>query len=106
MINIITTERIPIRLWLDDIEPGALKQAKDIANLPFAAHHIAIMPDCHEGFGMPIGGVLATRGVVVPNAVGVDIGCGMCALRTSVESISMSKLIKIAEDIRKFRKTH
>jgi tRNA-splicing ligase RtcB len=56
-----------------------MEQAKNLANLPFAFKHIAIMPDCHEGYGMPIGGVLATRAVVVPNAVGVDIGCGMLA---------------------------
>ena len=49
----------------------ALNQAKNIANLPFAFRHVAIMPDCHEGYGMPIGGVLATHGYIVPNAVGV-----------------------------------
>jgi tRNA-splicing ligase RtcB len=84
MNNILTSERIPIKLWLDDIEPGALAQAKNLANLPFAFKWIAIMPDCHEGFGMPIGGVLATDGMIVPNAVGVDIGCGMYAAQTSL----------------------
>jgi len=58
---------------------------KNLANLPFAFKHIAIMPDSHQGYGMPIGGVLATKGVVIPNAVGVDIGCGMCAVRTSLK---------------------
>jgi tRNA-splicing ligase RtcB (3'-phosphate/5'-hydroxy nucleic acid ligase) len=101
MISTITTERIPIKMWLDDIEPGALQQAKDIANLPYAAHHVAVMPDCHQGFGMPIGGVLATRGVVIPNAVGVDIGCGMCALRTSLVQISRTRIVKIVDDIKK-----
>ena len=81
MKKIITTEKIPIMLWLEDIEQGAMNQARNMANLPFAFKHIAIMPDSHEGYGMPIGGVLATRDVVVPNAVGVDIGCGMCALK-------------------------
>lgn len=71
-MQVITTERIPLKLWLDDLEPGALQQAQDLAKLPFAFHHIALMPDAHLGYGMPIGGVLATSGVVVPNAVGVN----------------------------------
>ena len=88
-------------MWLDEIEPGAMQQAKDIANLHYAAHHVAIMPDCHQGFGMPIGGVLATREVVIPNAVGVDIGCGMCARRTSLDKVSPTNLMKIVEKIKK-----
>ena len=100
MIRTINTEKIPIKLWLDDIEEGAMQQARDIANLPFAAHHVAIMPDAHQGFGMPIGGVLATRGVVIPNAVGVDIGCGMCAQRTSLSHVSQSDLVSIVNKIR------
>ncbi len=79
------------------MEPGAMAQAKNLANLPFAFRHIAIMPDSHEGFGMPIGSVLATREVVIPNAVGVDIGCGMCAIRTSLKEISKNELRKILE---------
>ena len=101
MVRTITTGRIPIKLWLDDIEPGAMQQAKDIANLHHAAHHVAIMPDAHQGFGMPIGGVLATREIVIPNAVGVDIGCGMCALRTSLEKVSQTDLMRIVERIKR-----
>jgi len=56
MVKTIETERIPIKLWLDDIEEVALEQAKNIANFPFSFHHIAIMPDAHPGYGMPIGG--------------------------------------------------
>lgn len=82
-------------MWLEDIEDGALEQAKNLANLPFAFKHIAIMPDSHQGFGMPIGGVLATKGVIVPNAVGVDIGCGMCAVKTSLTEINKETLKKI-----------
>lgn len=93
MKKVITTERHPIKLWLDDIESGALEQAKNLANLPFVFKHIAIMPDAHQGYGMPIGGVMATRGVVIPNAVGVDIGCGMCAVRTSLTEVSNLDLL-------------
>jgi len=100
MRQVISTEKIPIKLWLEDIEEGALDQARNMANLPFVFKHIAIMPDSHQGYGMPIGGVLATKGVVVPNAVGVDIGCGMCALKTNLDSISTETLKKIMSGIR------
>ncbi len=73
-MEVVATEKIPIKMWLKDIEDEALAQAKNLANLPFAFKHIAIMPDSHVGYGMPIGGVLATKGVIIPNAVGVDIG--------------------------------
>ena len=88
-------------MWLDDIEDGALEQAKNLANLPFAFNHIAIMPDSHQGYGMPIGGVLATKGVIIPNAVGVDIGCGMCAVKTTLTNIDQDQLKKIMNEIRK-----
>ncbi|WP_238718994.1 RtcB family protein [Pelagihabitans pacificus] len=97
----LTTERIPIKLWLDDIEPDALIQARNLANLPFAFRHIPLMPDCHQGYGMPIGAILATKEVVVPNAVGVDIGCGMCAMRTSVRDLGTSDLKKVLSAARK-----
>jgi tRNA-splicing ligase RtcB len=100
MEKVIGTERIPIKLWLKDIDEGALQQAKNMANLPFAFKHISIMPDSHEGYGMPIGGVLATKDVIIPNAVGVDIGCGMCALKTSLTDISTDRLKKIMSRIR------
>ncbi len=73
----------PIKLWLSDLEDKALEQAINVANLPFVHKHVAIMPDGHMGYGMPIGGVLATNGVVIPNAVGVDIGCGMGAMHSN-----------------------
>ncbi len=97
----IETEKIPIYLWLDDIEKGALEQARHLANLPFAFHHVAIMPDAHQGYGMPIGGVLATVDAVIPNAVGVDIGCGMCAVRTSLTEVPLDLLKKAMTGIRR-----
>ena len=100
MRELIESEKIPIKSWVRDIEQGALEQAKNLANLPFAFKHVALMPDCHEGYGMPIGGVLATRNVVIPNAVGVDIGCGMCALQTSLKDIQPKKLQKIINRIK------
>lgn len=100
MKRVVNTESKPIKLWLDDIEDGAMQQAKNLANLPFIYKHLAIMPDSHQGYGMPIGGVLATKGVVVPNAVGVDIGCGMCAVKTSLTAISNNDLINVVERIK------
>jgi tRNA-splicing ligase RtcB len=97
MKQVITTEKKPIKLWLDKIDAEALAQARNLANLPFTFSHVAIMPDSHVGYGMPIGGILATKGVVIPNAVGVDIGCGMCAVKTNRKSIIKPKLEKILE---------
>lgn len=102
MKQVITTENVPIKLWLDDIEDGAMGQARNLANLPFVYKHIAVMPDAHFGYGMPIGGVIATEDVIIPNAVGVDIGCGMCALKTSLTDISTNKLKTILSGIRKY----
>jgi tRNA-splicing ligase RtcB len=87
---------------LSDLEDGALAQAKNLANLPFAFRHVAIMPDSHQGYGMPIGSILAAKNVVVPNAVGVDIGCGMCALLTELKDISKEQfkdVLKIAREL-------
>lgn len=101
MEKLVTSERLPIKLWLDDIEEGAFEQAKNLANLPFAFKHIAIMPDSHQGYGMPIGGVLAAIDAIIPNAVGVDIGCGMCSLKTSLREIDRENLKKVMSFIRK-----
>jgi tRNA-splicing ligase RtcB len=100
MIKSVFTNGLEIKLWTDDIEKGAYKQILNLANHPYAIKHIAIMPDCHEGFGMPIGGVMATTGVVIPNAVGVDIGCGMSAVRTSLTEISTNDLKSTLSRIR------
>lgn len=101
MKHVISTERKPIKLWLEDIEPGALAQAKNLANLPFAFKHIALMPDSHQGYGMPIGSILATTSAVIPNAVGVDIGCGMCAQKTNLTHLSVAQLKAILSVARK-----
>jgi tRNA-splicing ligase RtcB (3'-phosphate/5'-hydroxy nucleic acid ligase) len=95
MQQVLDTEAKPIKLWLSDIEAEALAQARNLANLPFTWGHVAVMADAHPGYGMPIGSVLATKGVVVPNAVGVDIGCGMCAVRTSLTRIDQDQLKRI-----------
>lgn len=98
----VNTEKVPIKMWLEDIEDGAMKQIVNLANLPFVFQWVAIMPDSHQGYGMPIGGVSATQGVVIPNAVGVDIGCGMCAVKTNLntEQLPVETLKRIMGRIR------
>lgn len=100
MIKSVTTNSLEIKLWADDIEKGAYRQILNLSQHPHAKKHIAVMADCHEGFGMPIGGVLATSSVVIPNAVGVDIGCGMSAVRTNFPDIKTDDLKKIMSGIR------
>ena len=73
----------PVKIWTDKVEESAMRQIENLTALPFLFHHLAIMPDVHAGMGMPIGGVLACEDAVIPNAVGVDIGCGMCAVKTN-----------------------
>lgn len=73
----------PVKIWTNDVEESAMRQIENLTTLPFLHHHLAIMPDVHAGMGMPIGGVLACVDAVIPNAVGVDIGCGMCAVKTN-----------------------
>ena len=77
----------PIKIWLkgeSDIEESCLEQAYNLSNLPFIYKWVSLMPDTHAGMGMPIGGVIATEGVIIPNAVGVDIGCGMVFASTNI----------------------
>lgn len=99
-MQVINAGRVPIKLWLDDIEDGAMEQAINLANLPFVHKWVAIMPDSHQGYGMPIGGVLATKGVIIPNAVGVDIGCGMGAVKTTIKGIGTDTLKSIMGRVR------
>lgn len=72
--------KVPVRVWLESeeqLEESCLAQAVHLAKLPFVYRWVSLMPDTHTGKGMPIGGVIATRNVIIPNAVGSDIGCGM-----------------------------
>ena len=80
----IEGERLPILSWTPDLEPGALAQARNCANLPPAFHHVAVMADGHQGYGVPIGAVLAFKDALSPYAVGNDIGCGMALVATGL----------------------
>ncbi len=82
------TFHVPIKVWLESkekLEDSCREQAMNLARLPFLHHWVCLMPDTHAGMGMPIGGVIAAKNAVIPNAVGTDIGCGMCFAATNVK---------------------
>ena len=83
-ISQTNAQQMPMQSWCPEIEDSALKQIHNLAMHPAVRHHVAVMPDCHAGLGMPIGGVIAVEDAVIPSAVGVDIGCGMVAVETDV----------------------
>ena len=85
MYTAVEGARVPIRMWADpaSVEEQAMRQLHNVANLPWV-HGVAVMPDVHYGKGATVGSVIAMRDAVSPAAVGVDIGCGMSAVRTSL----------------------
>lgn len=89
-MNKIETDNIDIHSWCPDIEDEAMEQMKFISSLPYV-RHCALMPDAHLGMDMPIGGVVATENVIVPNMVGADIGCGMCAMKSNLNVDELTK---------------
>jgi tRNA-splicing ligase RtcB len=92
----INGDRVPIRLWASahEVETDAIRQLKAVASLPWVAHHVAVMPDVHVGKGATVGSVIALRGAVAPAAVGVDIGCGMAAVKTSLTAEDLPDSLK------------
>jgi tRNA-splicing ligase RtcB len=101
-LRIIQKGKLPIKVWAGEVEEGAMQQAINLSNLPFAFSHIALMPDVHQGYGMPIGGILATvDNMIIPNAVGVDIGCGITALKTDIAEIQTKEIEIILEKAKK-----
>lgn len=88
---------VPVKIWTKDAEPEAIQQLKNVARLPFVFKHVAAMPDVHFGMGATIGSVVATKGAICPAAVGVDIGCGMMAVKTT---ILVDKLMEHLPDLR------
>ncbi len=96
MYTIHPTGNVPIFAWTDGVpvEPAALQQLRNIASLPFIHDHVAVMPDVHLGKGATVGSVIATRKAIVPAAVGVDIGCGMCAVMTNLAAERLPDSLK------------
>ncbi len=87
----ITGRNVDIRLWArpETVEDQAMRQLHNIAALPWTFKHVAVMPDVHYGKGATVGSVIAMRDAVSPAAVGVDIGCGMTAVRTSLTAADL-----------------
>lgn len=88
--------KVPIKAFTKGVpvEEAALGQLRNVANLPFIHKHVAVMPDVHFGFGATVGSVIPTKGAIIPAAVGVDIGCGMVAVRTGMESTDLPTNLK------------
>src|ERR1043165_4074781 len=76
--------RVPVKIWTRDIEHEAIRQLANVAQLPIVHGHVAAMPDVHAGIGATVGSVIPTRNAIVPAAVGVDIGCGVNAMRLTL----------------------
>ncbi len=104
MIGEIRGKTVPVKLWarVEEVESQALDQLRRAASLPWVAHHVAAMPDVHHGIGATVGSVIAMRGAVAPAAVGVDIGCGMAAMKTSLRADHLpSKLGPLRAELEK-----
>ena len=81
--------RVPVRIWTRDINHDALQQLINLSQLPIIHHQVAAMPDVHYGTGATVGAVIPTLGAIIPAAVGVDIGCGMNAVRLSITAAEL-----------------
>jgi len=100
-MKVIKTDRLPIFSWCEDVDDGAMEQAVNAAMHPASFHHVALMPDCHRGFGVPIGSVFACRDAVIPSAVGVDIGCGMAAVGTGLTELGKDTILDIIRELKR-----
>ena len=94
ILRTINKGRVPVKIYTEDIDPSAYTQLSKIAELPFIHSHIAAMPDVHHGIGATVGSVIPTRGAIIPAAVGVDIGCGMNAVRLSISANELPDNLK------------
>ena len=92
--QVITKGKVPVKIYTNDIDPGAYEQLANMAQMPFIHSHIAAMPDVHKGIGATVGSVIPTKGAIIPAAVGVDIGCGMNAVRLSLSANELPDNLK------------
>lgn len=99
MFKVISDEKRPIKIWASDLEPEAEAQLRNLANLPFIHSHVSAMPDAHAGKGSTVGTVIATKGAIIPSCVGVDIGCGMHAIKMPFNANDLKDLAKLRHSI-------
>ena len=99
--QVITDQRVPVKIWTNEVDERSRQQLANIASMPFIHHHVAAMPDVHLGIGATVGSVIATHKAIIPAAVGVDIGCGMVAARLSLSANDLDEksLKKVFEQI-------
>lgn len=90
----VETANVPVKIYTEDIDAQSIQQLKNIAGLPIVHHHVAAMPDVHLGMGAAVGSVIPTKDAIIPAAVGVDIGCGMCAARLSLNANDLPESLK------------
>lgn len=95
----VLKEKVPVKIWTNKVEPEAEQQLRNVASLPFVFKHVAVMPDVHWGMGATVGSVVATKGAVIPAAVGVDIGCGMVAAK--LKNIRADQVTEKIKDLRR-----
>ena len=76
--------KVPVQVWTDELDSATRQQLLNVASLPIVYKHVAAMPDVHLGKGSTVGSVIATKKAILPACVGVDIGCGRCAARTTL----------------------
>jgi tRNA-splicing ligase RtcB len=100
-MKVFEGKRVPIKAWVDGVtlEEEALKQLQNLSEMPFIYKHIAVMPDAHWGMGSTVGSVIATNGAIIPAAVGVDIGCGMAAVKLKLRAEHLSGLDTLRSSI-------
>lgn len=96
MERVIGETKVPVKIWAKDLEIEAEQQVRNLSSLPFIHRHVAVMADAHAGKGSTVGTVIATNGAIIPAAVGVDIGCGMCAVKLpfSVDRLGDLKVLR------------
>lgn len=93
--GVLSKALVPVKIWapIHEVESSALDQLTNIASLPFVFKHVAAMPDVHLGKGATVGSVVATKGAICPAAVGVDIGCGMMAVKTALDASRVQDIL-------------
>ena len=91
----ISSGLVPVKIYTDDVETSALQQLTELGQLDIVYGHVAAMPDVHTGIGSTVGAVIPTRGAIIPAAVGVDIGCGMNAVRLSLDADQLPDSLRL-----------
>lgn len=98
-MHVLDDGGVPIKIWATDLEEEAILQVLNLSHMPFIHNHVAVMPDAHAGKGSTVGTVIATQGVIIPAAVGVDIGCGMQAMKMPFKVDRLQNLDQLRSSI-------